>query len=126
MIRTLIAEDAEVFRTGLRQLLEADGRFVVAGEAEDGLEAVAMATRLTPDLVVMDIRMPGLDGISAARQIRDVVPGAAVVILTEWDSAATRAGARAAGCVDYLLKSEDVVALPDRLISSVRAGGQNH
>ncbi len=121
MIRTLLAEDAEVFRTGLRQLLEADGRFMIAGEAEDGLQAVAMAARLAPDLVGMDIRMPGLDGISAAREIREGVPGAAVVILTEWDSPAARDSARAAGCAGYVLKCEDVVALPDRLVSSVHA-----
>ncbi len=125
MIRTLLAENAEVFRAGLRQLLEADGRFVIAGEAEDGLEAVAMATRLTPDLVVMDVRMPGLDGISAAREIHDGVPGAAVVILTELDSRAARAGARAAGCAGYVLKADDISALPDRLSSLARTGGDD-
>ncbi len=110
---------------GLRRLLEADGRFIIVGEAEDGLEAVALATRLMPDVVVMDLRMPGLDGISAAREIRDGVPGAAVVILTEWDSPAARAGARAAGCAGYVLKSDDILVLPDRLISSVCSGGHN-
>ncbi len=124
MIRTLLVDDAAVFRTGLRRLLEADGRFIVVGEAEDGVEAVAMATRLTPDLVVMDIRMPGLDGISAAREIRDGVPGAAVVILTECDSPAARADARAAGCAGYVLKRDDISVLPDRLISSIRRRSQ--
>jgi DNA-binding NarL/FixJ family response regulator len=71
----------------------------------------------------MDVRMPRLDGISAAREIRQSVPGAAVVVLTELDSAAARAGAQAAGCAGYVLKCEDLGRLTDRLATSVQAGG---
>jgi two-component system, NarL family, response regulator LiaR len=117
MIRTVLAEDAAVFRMGMRQLLEADGRFAVVGEAEDGADAVEQAVALRPDLVVMDVRMPRLDGISAARLIRDQLAATRVVILTETDSAALRAKAKAAGCAAYYLKSEDIFALPDRLAS---------
>ena len=121
MIRTLLAEDAPAFRVGLRQLLEADGRFAVVGEAEDGLEAISQAVLLQPDLVVMDVRMPRLDGVSAAHEVHRRAPDATVVILTELDSAALRAGARAAGCAAYILKSEDLRILPDRLATAVRA-----
>ncbi len=115
MIRIVLAEDAVVFRLGLRQLLEADGRFAVVGEAGDGADAVAQSLALQPDLVLMDLRLPALDGIAAARQICAGLPATRVVILTEADSAALRAQARAAGCAAYYLTSDDIATLPDRL-----------
>jgi two-component system, NarL family, response regulator LiaR len=115
MIRIVLAEDAAVFRMGLRQMLEADGRFDVVGEAGDGMEAVAQAMQLCPDVVVMDLRMPRMDGIAAARIIHDGLPAIRVVILTEADSVAVRARAMAAGCAGYCLKSDDLATLPDAL-----------
>jgi DNA-binding NarL/FixJ family response regulator len=119
MIRTLLAEDSPAFRTGLRQLLEADGRFAVVGEAGNGEDAVQAATRLHPNLVVLDVRMPCLDGITAAQQIHSRLPDSALVILSEIEDSALRVRAKAAGCSAYLLKRDDLCALPARLAACV-------
>ena len=73
-IRVLLADDHNLIRAGLRRVVESQTEFVVAGEAEDGRQAVAMAESLKPDVVVMDIGMPSLNGIEAARQIRAAQP----------------------------------------------------
>lgn len=102
-IRILIADDHPVFRFGLRALLEAQSDMVVVGEAESGTTAVQMAHSLQPDVVLMDINMPGLNGIEATKRITAVDPHPAVLIITMFDDdtvfTAMRAGARG-----YLLK----------------------
>ena len=106
-IRLVIADDHPVYRDGLARLLSAIGGFDVVGVAADGAEAVELAASLAPDVVVMDIRMPNLDGIEATRRITAASPSTGVVVLSMFEEdelvfAAVRAGARG-----YLLKDAD-------------------
>lgn len=81
-VRVLLVDDLPDIRLVMRLLLEADGRAEVVGEAADGVEAVRLATELRPDAVVLDLRMPGMDGVSALPLIRDASPGTVVVALS--------------------------------------------
>lgn len=106
-IRVLIADDHPVYRDGLARLLADLGGFDVVGAASDGAEAVALAQDLAPDVIVMDLRMPGVDGIEATRRITATSPHIGVVVLSMFEDdelvfAAVRAGARG-----YLLKDAD-------------------
>jgi DNA-binding NarL/FixJ family response regulator len=117
MIRVLIADDQQLIRSGLRSLLERDDDIVVVAEAADGLQAVALAASERPDVVLMDVRMPGIDGVQATGRV-----DAAVIVLTTYDSDATVFAALRAGAAGFLLK--DVT--PDELRRAVRevaAGG---
>ena len=116
-VRVLIAEDNDRFRRGLRALLDATPEVEVAGEAADGAEAVALAERLQPDVVLMDLQMPGVDGIEATRRILETSPHIGALILTMFEDddsvfAAMRAGARG-----YLLKG----ARKAEILNAVRA-----
>jgi len=116
-IRVLIADDHEPFRAGLRAALALADDIELAGEARDGPGAVAQAQRLQPDVVLMDLKMPGFDGIEATRRITGASPHIGVVVLTMLEDdesvfAALRSGARG-----YVLKG----ALRERLIRAVRA-----
>ena len=115
-IRILLADDQPLVRTGLRTILEDAGGFDVVGEAGDGIEAVAKVATLGPDVVLMDVRMPRLDGIAATRQIRAAPDSPRVVVLTTFDlDEYVYAGLRA-GASGFLLK--DTLA-PD-LVSAIR------
>ena len=85
MIDVLIADDQELVRTGLRMILAAEPDLRVVGEAEDGAVAVAEARRLAPDVVLMDVKMPNLDGIAATRHIAEQCPDTRVLVLTTFD-----------------------------------------
>jgi DNA-binding NarL/FixJ family response regulator len=111
----LIADDQALVRTGFRMILKAGGIDVVA-EAADGVQAVAAARRLRPDVVLMDIRMPELDGLQAARRVIAQVPGCRVLILTTFDLDRYVYAALAAGASGFLLK--DVT--PEHLVAAVR------
>lgn len=101
--RVLIVDDESGVRADLTELLPMFDIEVV-GEAADGEEAVARARELDPDVVLMDLRMPGVDGIEATRRIREVMPFTQVVALTTYDDAGVREGAGAAGVFDFLVK----------------------
>jgi two-component system, NarL family, response regulator LiaR len=103
-IRVLIADDHEVVRQGLRTFLELDPELEVVGEAADGREAVRLAHRLRPDVVLMDLLMPELDGIAATQVIRRELPETEVVALTSVLEDASVVGAVRAGAIGYLLK----------------------
>ncbi len=102
-IRIVIAEDQQLVRQGLAALLKTDDIDIV-GEAEDGLAAVDMACKLQPDVVLMDLSMPGLDGVEATRRIKRVVPSVRVLILTVANCERRVAEALAAGADGYALK----------------------
>lgn len=103
-IRILIADDHAVVRQGLRAFLETDAELEIVGEAADGREAVGMAHRLRPVLVLMDLVMPGLDGIGATAVIRQELPNTQVVGLTSALDDASLLGFLRAGAIGYLLK----------------------
>jgi DNA-binding NarL/FixJ family response regulator len=120
-IRILIADDHAVVRRGLRMFLTEDPDFEVVGEAEDGAEAVRLARELRPDVVLMDLIMPGTDGIEATEQIRRELTETEVVALTSVLEYASVAGAVRAGAIGYLLKNTQVEEL-QRAIRAAAAG----
>jgi len=115
----LIADDAPAMRTALRGLLE-DADLAVIGEAADGLQAVTMAAQLQPDVVVMDVRMPGLDGLQATTRITGAHPSIRVVVYSVFDSDDTRHAARRAGATAFVAKH----APPDQVPAAVLATWQ--
>ena len=103
-IRVLIADDHLVVREGLRAILEAADDLTLVGEAADGAEAVQLAGEVSPDVVLMDLRMPGVDGIEAIRQIKARYPEVEIVILTTYDDDENIVRGLRAGARGYLLK----------------------
>ena len=116
-IRILLADDHVVVREGTRQLLEQEPDFEVVGGAGDGEEAVALATKLKPDVIIMDIAMPKLSGIEATKKIKSTLPSMAVLILTAYDYDEYIFALMEAGAAGYLLKSVS----GDELIDAIRA-----
>ena len=116
-ISVLIADDQALVRVGFRMILEVERDIVVTGEAADGREAVAAARRLRPDVVLMDVRMPEMDGIEATRWIRNEVPDTKVLMLTTFDIYEYIYRALRAGANGFLLK--DVP--PEQLADGIRA-----
>jgi DNA-binding NarL/FixJ family response regulator len=120
-IPVLLAEDHEIVREGLRALLQAERDLEVVGEAETGRQAVALARKLRPAVVVIDIAMPLLNGLEAARQILKAVPGTRVLILSAHSDDAYVEQAIALGAAGYLIKQTSAHAL-SRAIREVQAG----
>jgi len=104
--RILIVDDHEIFRRGLRSLLESRPEFEILGEAADGLQAIEKATQLKPDLIVMDVSMPQLDGLQATRQIRKKLPQTKILILSQHDTSHMLSAALEAGANGYVTKSQ--------------------
>lgn len=117
IIRVFIADDHPLFRDGIRTLLLAVADMTLVGEAENGDEAVALAGQLQPDVLLMDIHMPGINGIDAARQIVQNSPHIAVLIITMYDDDASVFSAMRAGARGYLLKG----AKQDEIQRAIRA-----
>ena len=120
MIRVLLAEDHAVVRTGLLQLLGDIDEIEVVGAAGGGEEAVALAAEQRPDVVLMDLEMPGMDGIEATRRIRGGDPSVNVVVLTAFSDRGRILDAIDAGAVGYLLKDAE----PDELIRGLQAAAR--
>lgn len=106
MIRILLADDQTNVRKGLRMRLDLEPGFDVVGEAADGASAVTLARDLSADIILMDVEMPGMDGISATEQVRREMPNCSVVMLTIHDDAKTRARAETAGAAAFVCKAE--------------------
>jgi len=121
VIRVLLVDDHQVVRRGLRTFLEVQGDIEVVGEAGDGDEGVARAMELRPDVILMDVKMPGTDGIEALRQLRAAENPARVLIVTSFTEQRTVVPALRAGAAGYVYKDVDPVALADA-IRSVHAG----
>jgi DNA-binding NarL/FixJ family response regulator len=115
MIRLLLVDDQPAVRRGLRMRLALEADFLIAGEAEDGVSALALMSELRPDVVLMDAQMPRMDGIIATVALRAAFPKAAVVILSLHDDLATRKQAAAAGATAFLSKHAADTALVDIL-----------
>ncbi|HKP10266.1 MAG TPA: response regulator transcription factor, partial [Gaiella sp.] len=116
-IRVLLVDDDALMRAGLEAIFSSDRAVEVVGEAVDGREALARARELRPDVVLMDVRMPALDGIAATREIVASLPDARVVILTTFEDDEYIFGALTAGASGFLLK--DVP--PEQLVAGIRA-----
>lgn len=121
MIGVLLVDDQAMIRAGLRMVLESESDIAVVAEASNGAEAVAVGKRERPDVVLMDVRMPEMDGIEATRRLLEVAPDIKVIVVTTFDIDDYVYGALRAGASGFLLKD----APPDDLIDAIRivAGG---
>ena len=120
MISVLLVDDHPVVIEGLRKLLTAAGDIDVTGEAHDAAEAIEQARKLRPDVILLDLRMPGASGVQATRRLRELDSPAAVIILTSYGDQAYVRQALDAGADGYLLKSTG----PDQLLTSIRAAAR--
>jgi len=120
MIRVVLADDHAMVRSGLQQLLAVDHDIEVVGVARDGAEAVALVDEHRPDVVRMDLQMPGVNGVSATRELHETRPEAQVVILTSFSDRDGIVAALDAGAVGYLLKDAE----PEELLAGVRAAAR--
>jgi len=116
-IRVLLVDDQELVRYGFRLILEAHQGITIVGEASDGMQAIGAVNRLRPDVVLMDVRMPGLGGIEATRRITALYPQTRVIVITTYDLDEYAFGALDAGAAGFLLKD----TRPDELVTAVRA-----
>jgi DNA-binding NarL/FixJ family response regulator len=119
-IRILLADDQSLFREGLRTLLSVQTGFEVVGEAANGEEALRLAVTLHPDVVLMDVRMPLLDGVAATRRLLGMIPACRVIVLTTFDDDEYVFQALRAGAIGYLLKD----APSEKLFEAIRAGSR--
>ena len=115
--RILIADDHPAFRTGLQQMLQDVPDLEVVGEADNGAQVVELTQELAPDVVVMDLRMPEVDGIEATRRLQQVAPSAAVIVLTMFEDDDSVYAAMRAGALGYLLTGSQ----QDEIVRAIRA-----
>ncbi|HEY1421284.1 MAG TPA: response regulator transcription factor [Candidatus Dormibacteraeota bacterium] len=119
--RVLVVDDQTLFRMGLTSLLSEDARVDVVGQAVDGADALKQAVKFKPDVVLMDIKMPNIDGIEATRQILEAVPGVKVLILTTFETDSQVIQALKAGASGYVLKDSSAAAIVSSIVA-VMAG----
>ncbi len=111
MMRILIADDSEIVRRGVCELLKSAPDVQVVGEAADGNEAVARAAELQPDIVLLDVQMPNMNGIGAVREILDVAPNTSIIFLTQYASRHFGSEARRMGARGYVTKAQVTTCL---------------
>lgn len=116
-LRTVLADDVDELRDLLRMMLTRDGRFAVVGEAGDGPQAIAIAEREQPDLIVLDVKMPTVGGIEALPLLRKVSPGTRIVMLSAFAADEMAKPARELGAVGYIEKQGDISRLPAQLFA---------
>lgn len=119
-IRILLVDDQSLFREGLHTLLSVQAGFEVVGEAANGEEALRIAVTLRPDVVLMDVRMPLLDGVSATKRLRSILPDCHVLVLTTFDDDEYVFEALRAGAIGYLLKD----AQSEKLFEAIRSASR--
>lgn len=117
MIRVLLVDDQAMVRAGLRMVLSAETDVEVVGEASDGAEALRLVARHTPDVVLLDVRMPGMDGLEAARRMSQDAGGPGILMLTTFDEHEIVDEALSTGVAGFLLKASS----PEQLVDAVRA-----
>ncbi|MBM6405533.1 response regulator transcription factor [Phycicoccus sp. CSK15P-2] len=122
MIRVLVADDHRLVRAGLRTLLEAEPDIAVVAEARDGGEAAESATATRPDVVLMDLSMPGVDGVDGTRGVLAGRPEVRVLVLTSFSDRVRVREVLAAGAIGYVLKDSE----PEALVAAVRAAAAGH
>jgi DNA-binding NarL/FixJ family response regulator len=122
LIKVLVVDDHVLIRDALTDLFAATVDIEVVGQCADGMEVAAAVERTRPDVILMDLQMPRMDGLAATRDVLDRHAGARVVILTGGLTPATVTEAKAAGAVGYLLKEDSGAGLPDK-VRAVAAGG---
>lgn len=120
MIRILLVDDQSLFREGLRTLLSVQPNFEVVGEAANGKEGIRLAVQLQPQVVLMDVRMPVLDGVAATARLKEVLPDCKVIILTTFDDDEAIFDGLKAGAVGYLLKDVSSVKLNEAILAAAR------
>ncbi|QTZ95959.1 response regulator [Streptomyces auratus] len=121
-MRVLLVDDHQVVRRGLRTFLEVQDDIEVVGEASDGAEGIAAAEELQPDVVLMDVKMPGMDGIEALRRLRELANPARVLVVTSFTEQRTVVPALRAGAAGYVYKDID----PDALAGAIRSVHAGH
>ena len=122
MIKVLLVDDEPAVRQGLRMRLELEPDLLVVGEAGDGLAAIKAVQTLGPDVVVTDIDMPKIDGITMIKWLQEIVPPVAAIVLTVYDHEEVRARAHAAGAKAFICKQEDV----EHLINAIGVATSDH
>ncbi|MEU4211909.1 response regulator transcription factor [Streptomyces sp. NPDC026206] len=122
IVKVLLVDDHQVVRRGLRTFLEVQGDIEVVGEAADGAEGVDRAEELRPDVILMDVKMPGTDGIEALRRLRELANPARVLIVTSFTEQRTVIPALRAGAAGYVFKDVD----PDALAGAIRSVHAGH
>ena len=121
MISVLLVDDQVAVRQGLRMRLGLEPDLVVIGEAEDGQTAIDLASARSPDVIVLDLEMPRMDGIATAQALRAIAPECAVIILSIHNDMAARRRALAAGAVEYIEKNAGI----EPLLAAIRRGRAN-
>ena len=122
MIRVLVADDHQLVRAGVRTLLDAEPDITVVAEARDGAEAIESAAGTAPDVVLMDLSMPGLDGVEGTRGVLAARPETRVLVLTSFSDRERVREVLAAGAIGYVLKDSE----PAELVAAVRAAARGH
>jgi DNA-binding NarL/FixJ family response regulator len=117
VVRVLIADDQTLFRTGLGALLAADPRVEIVGQAVDGADALKQCTRFKPDVVLMDIKMPNVDGIEATRRIMETLPTTKILVLTTFETETQVIQALKAGASGYVLKDSSASAIVNSMMA---------
>jgi DNA-binding NarL/FixJ family response regulator len=115
-LRILIADDDQGFRVFIRRVLELEKDWVIVGEAVDGGDAVSKAEQLRPNLVLMDMDLPGIDGLEATRQIKAAIPGTVVIMFSSLDGPAYRDAAARCGANEFLFKLDPL----SKIITTIR------